>query len=334
MLKHLKKFLIFFIIFNSLFFVSVSAEPKEGEETTQAEEIEIVELTHEVEYKDVNALDLKIGSKTKFKTILKETFNIEEEDYIPEDGFYSIEYKEFDKELTSISLKLDENLIIEIYKLVETEIEDENGEKIINKEDETSNVELVKYILEERDNKKDLSTKNEELKNSIDKITIESGKYKKLTIAATIVCIILIIAIIGVIIGTNGVKTQNDELFAEIDLLETNVKELEEKNQTLNATIKKKDEQLITLKEKQEASNVYTNKLTQCVAKLNRDLENEKIKNQNTLENFTSLHEQDLTTIGTAHQKEIKTLKEDYESKIKELEDNNKALQKVISKYN
>ena len=58
MLKQLKKILIFFIIFSSLFFISVSAEPKENEEA-QTEEIEIVELTHEVEYKDVKYFKIR-----------------------------------------------------------------------------------------------------------------------------------------------------------------------------------------------------------------------------------------------------------------------------------
>lgn len=237
------------------------------------------------------------------------------------------------KEIKNIEIKTNESLTIYRFETnhlpINIYIKDNSLEKItLDISSEYIEFKETEYLLFDGEIKdcKDLINVLENIENLNEKnlkLNEKTSKMTKLTYLGFGLSGFFILVIIILIIKLNKyseIKYIYNSLCDKHNELTEQYKELQENNKILQNELSKTKE--------------YSDKLTKCIAKLNKDLTEQKIINENTLNNFTQMHEQDLISIGNSHQKEIAIIKEDYESKIKELEENNKGLQKAITKIN
>ena len=236
--------------------------------------------------------------------------------------------------------------------ILKTYLEDSNLKKMTitlgTTKEESTNTYIIYGDNEEKNLEPFISyVKNSELSKDIDTLTDKNNTQKNINILLIVLLVGSVIGLIVLFLVYSRTKEENNR---EIEDLKNN---LEEKETNLNNEIvehtKLKDiyeeqkDNLDELNKKVVENDVYINNVNRCVAKLNKELKEEKQLKESLIKNLETLHEKNLNTINKTHQEEITkinqnkeqeilNLKKSYDERISELEENNKGLQKIISK--
>lgn len=302
-MKKISKFITFILI---LFIISkqlVFADTKDISLKIKANNDSLEQIEEILNKLEINDIDMSTSEEQDEKTIVYTTIT---------DNFIIKTYIE-EESLKKMTLTLG------------TTKEESSNTYIIYNEGEEKNIEpFLSYINNEKLSKE--LNDNEERYNNIKYLTY-------------FLVILLIGCFIGLIILFLVYSRMKEEKSMKISELE---KDLISKENSLDKEIKEhtqlkdiSDEQKDTIDELNKKiieNNSYINNVNRCVAKLNKELKEEKQLKEDLIKNLENLHEKNLTTINNTHQNEISKLKNDYDERIKELEENNKGLQKIISK--